>query len=119
MTGTTITIKGADEAHYLAATALTSRLVMFPDGIARHITLQNRQWEIADRLQKERGWPEDGLPGLAFDQAKKFCTDPARFEDELRDSFELFIRLSSGRSLGYHWSSPVDNDNQPASQSSE
>lgn len=44
-----MTMTGADEADYLSIIGLQSRTVMFPDGLERHITLSNWEWEVFDR----------------------------------------------------------------------
>ena len=90
---------GADEAHYLNAVGLSSRVVWFPDGVSRHLTLRNSQWDVLDRLSKNMGWPQSDIPELAFQLAKEFCTDPAVFEQELRDSFARVLKVAAAHSL--------------------
>lgn len=82
---------GADEAHYFSISQMQSRLVMFPDHQPRHFTLKSWHWEVLDRLHKDKGWPQDQIPALAFQHAQEFCSDPALFEDQLRRSFLMFI----------------------------
>ena len=57
MSGTKVMMTGADEAEYLANIALSSRIMDFPDGVRRHITLRDCYWKALDRLQNQRGWP--------------------------------------------------------------
>jgi hypothetical protein len=82
---------GGDEAHYLSVSQECARLVAFPDGISRHITLKKWHWEVVDRLQKDKSWPQDELPSLAFQHALEFCDDLANFEWQLRRSFLMFV----------------------------
>jgi hypothetical protein len=60
MGATKITMTGADEAHYRDATASQTRVIAFPDGVTRHITLTTRQWQVFDALP-EHGWPRSSL----------------------------------------------------------
>lgn len=90
MSGTKITITGADEAHYLSASKETSRLIRFPDGISRHITLSNWHWEVLDRLHK-KGWAEHDLPKLAYENALEGITYPDDFEKQIRLNFRGFL----------------------------
>lgn len=83
---------GGDEAHRLASSALASRLVSFPDGIARHITLSNWHWEALDRLRTT--WPDYDLTGMAFERAQKYSKEPHIFEDELRDRIRGMIKAA-------------------------
>ncbi len=84
---------GADESRYLAISQLASRLVTFPDGVSRHLTLSRWHWEALDRLQSERGWTPYDAPETALEHAETFCSrrQPAAFEAQLRRSFRLMI----------------------------
>jgi hypothetical protein len=94
MNGTKITLTGADEAHFQSVVGLSSRVVRFPDGLGRHITLRNWEWEVVDRLSEQKGWAETALPELAFLHAKEFCADASLFENQLRRSFSSMIRVN-------------------------
>ena len=101
MTGTRITLTGADKAHYLNATGLSSRVVRFPDGITRHVTLTNWEWEVVDWHTDVEGWPRSALPELAYQHATEFCKDPSLFEDQIRRSFSFIIREGIRHRLGF------------------
>lgn len=53
MSGVKIEMTGADGAEYHSIVGLQSRLVVFPDGITRHITLNNWHWEVFDRSHED------------------------------------------------------------------
>lgn len=90
---------GASEAEYLAATALVSRLVNFPDGTARILTFKNHYWRALDRFNRE-GLREDlspemGVPKGALQLTHEMCEHPSgtpEYEQRLRRSFEIFLR---------------------------
>jgi hypothetical protein len=76
MSGTKITMTGADSADYQSMVGLQSRVVVFPDGGARHITLTNREWNVADWLEEEMGWWPGDLAEEAYIHALTFwCLD--------------------------------------------
>src|SRR5437868_6147367 len=93
MSGKKITLTGADEANYLKNSKKNSRLLPFPDGISRHITLSNWHWEVLDRLY-DKGWTIDEIPSLAYEHALKFITTPNEFENEIRDSFKRILKAA-------------------------
>jgi len=101
MTGTRITLTGVDKAHYLNATGLSSRVVQFPDGMARHITLTNWEWEVVDWHTVVEGWATNALPELAFQHATEFCNDSSLFEEQIRRSFSSIIREGMRHRLGF------------------
>ena len=43
------------ETNYRNVIGFQSRIILFPDGVARHITLSNWEWEVYDRTHKESG----------------------------------------------------------------
>jgi hypothetical protein len=108
MSRTKITLIGGDGAHYQAISGIRSRLIRFPDGITRHITLRNWQWEVADRVQRKNGWFGVGLAALAFEHASELCSDPAFFDSQLRRSLASFLRVNMTRCMDYH--DPFAND---------
>lgn len=93
MSGTKITLTGADEAHYLSASKETSRLIRFPDGISRHITLTNWHWEVLDRVHKN-GWARHEIPKLVYEHATEFATNSIDFEEQIRDSFKRILKAA-------------------------
>jgi hypothetical protein len=55
-----LVLTGGDEESYRATTRLSSRLIAFPDGLTRHITLRDWEWNVYDWLYAEFrsvGWP--------------------------------------------------------------
>src|SRR5690242_12840778 len=64
-TTTKITMTGADEADYRHITGMQSRTITFPDGLSRHITLTNWEWEVYDREHAETA-PFEFLPQAAW-----------------------------------------------------
>ena len=94
MTGKKITMIGADKAHFLCVSKESSRLLDFPDGISRHITLKSWCWEVLDRLHNDKGWSKSEIPNLAFEHAIEGVIHPEDFEKQLRFSFKLFIEIN-------------------------
>jgi hypothetical protein len=94
MSGTKITMIGADEAHYLSVSEESARLIDFPDGIPRHMTLSKWHWEVLDKLHKDKGWAKDEIPKLAYEHALDGVTYPDDFEKQLRLSFKLLIKCA-------------------------
>jgi hypothetical protein len=91
---------------YEATMTSSSRLLDFPDGLSRHITLNNWQWQVFDRKHEELD--EVYMPRLAYQHAFRFwfCAtfngaasgegagDRARFEHQLRRSLAAMIRVN-------------------------
>lgn len=94
MGGTKITMTGADEAHYLSASKKSSRLIRFPDGVSRHITLSKWHWEVLDRLHKDKGWNRNTIPEAAYEHALDGDTYPDDFEKQIRLSFKLILKCA-------------------------
>ena len=101
---------GADEAHRNQANAQASRTLLFPDGLVRHITLTNWQWDVADWLQREAGWSPEAVPRIAYEMTQKFWviavfneaagvppTDPAELFSCNADEISFARRLSWDR----------------------
>jgi len=85
---------GADDAHYGRISQTSSRLVHFPDGVARYITMTNWHWEVLDRLHTEKGWDTSAIPAAALEAAHDYCSDPALFENQLRRSYRMLLEAS-------------------------
>jgi len=84
VTSTThITIANKDELK--AASETAARVLDFPDGLTRHITLTKAQWANYDALIAE-GWPPEKLAWAPFDAAQEMVTlgYAADFEEEFR-----------------------------------
>lgn len=105
---------GADEAAYQSMVGLSSRVMTFPDGLARHITLSNREWNVVDWLEHEAGWLPQDLPELCFSHALTFwfnetfnraahaapADERRQFEEQLIRSLRSHIRVSMARASG-------------------
>lgn len=95
---------GADEASYLASRKLSSRLIPFPDGISRHITLEQKFWDTVDRLCAAEGWRLDDFTKpvlvLAEQRRVKWSESFTDFEDVLRQEFQGFIQATMPFLLG-------------------
>jgi len=89
-----IKLTGSDEKHRRLMNESNSRLIPFPDGLTRLLTLRNWEWEVVDRLTKNKGWSARELPNAAFDHANEFCSDEAYFEEQLRRSFAAMVRVN-------------------------
>ena len=87
-----ITLTGADTAHRAAATATASRMVLFPDGMTRHIALTGRQWEVFDQWQQD-GWPMPPLIIQMVDDVTARCGFETDRENEVRLALERLIAV--------------------------
>lgn len=94
MRGTKITITGGDEAHYLSASKESPRLIRFPDGVSRHITLPNWHWEVFDKLVKDKCWSKREFLKMVYEDAKIGITYADDFEKELRLAFRQFLKCA-------------------------
>ena len=95
-----ITPRGISQARR-SATKSTTRLVTFPDGITRHITLPGWQWSVLDRFDREDVLlSSEKIIAMVLEGAK----EDSRFPDE---PFEETIRhhLSVCLKEGVAWSS--------------
>ena len=102
----TITLRGVAQARRSAA-RLSTRLIRFPDGVTRHITLPGWQWAVFDRLDRNRFFYKADVAALAFQHATD--GDPgAPFEDALR--FQLSMILGQGVSYCSDYLQPIAND---------
>lgn len=62
---------GIVESRYRTESGLQSRIIIFPDGLARHITLSGWQWDVYDRTHERVG--SEYLPEGAYLHALKYC----------------------------------------------
>jgi hypothetical protein len=101
---TTITMTGADSAYLEKVTAVSSRLLTFPDGITRMIGLDPLQWEVFDRWKEFTGDPVAELTEHAISAA---CTVRDTMGSE---TFEEDVRLGLTSVLDQlkHWVASVD-----------
>jgi hypothetical protein len=113
MTGTKITMSGADTAHYRDATAITSRLVWFPDGVQRHIALTNRQWEVFDNWPGQVGQRHPRLAERTIELVQEMATRfgrPAHYEREIRLCLAALIRAGMQHCSAYPRDRMNDNN---------
>lgn len=75
-----------------AALVKTSRLIAFPDGTPRIITLERRHWAAMDRLHKRDVWPADEPATSVLDHVHTCTSDPVQFESQIRYWFKLVIQ---------------------------
>ena len=95
-----ITPRGITQARR-SATKSTTRLVTFPDGITRHITLPGWQWAVLDRFDRDGSVVSAArIVEMAFESAQEDSNCPEEpFEQKLR------YHLSVGLNEGVCWSS--------------
>jgi len=95
MQETVITSNGLRDSRLRARKPVT-RLVDFPDGVTRHITLPGWKWAVLDRFDREDVLlSSQRIIGFAFEAAqadKRFPDEP--FEETLR--YHLSVCLESG-----------------------
>jgi hypothetical protein len=101
VTGIEISLNGADSSSYEKATRTSTRLVPFPDGVTRHITLKNCYWEALDWRSKTQGWPSYVLPTMAYETVRKVYAimDGPPFEEGLRIMFFHLISITAADKL--------------------
>lgn len=86
---------GADEAHYQAIAGRSSRVITFPDGKPRLITLKKRYWDVLDMMHTKKGFPKNHIPLLAWQGVTHFdCPSAPNFDDKLRWMFSHLLRLN-------------------------
>lgn len=104
-----ISLRGMGESRAVAR-KLNTRLIGFPDGVTRHITLATWQWSVFDRLAR----PESVLSPaevvfFAYKHAKEDDTDPdSSFESKLRLHFSAYLMV--GVPWTSHYIPPMAND---------
>lgn len=102
---------GADEAHYLSTSEKSSRILTFPDGKARHITLKNWHWDVLDKLHEDKGWPTTEIPSMAFQVADRYHPERgAEFEECLRWGISFLIKLNMAYVMREDDDWPASND---------
>lgn len=98
---------GADEADYRHITGMQSRTITFPDGLPRHITLTNWEWEVFDREHAETA-PFEFLPQAAWRGAHRVwlalsfnetASPQRRVTDSLRMAQENAVDITGSRML--------------------
>ena len=95
-----ITPQGISQARR-SATQTSTRLITFPDGLTRHITLPGWQWAVLDRFDRDGSLVSGArIVALAFEAAQCDPNYPEEpFEEKLR------YHLSVGLTEGVCWSS--------------
>lgn len=89
-----ITMTGADGAHYQKSMAVTSRLVRFPDGITRLINLTGWEWETFVLWPEKTGWYSDRLLEESLEIAGILRDEDGSttFEEDVRQAFVALLR---------------------------
>lgn len=105
-----ISIQGADSAHYRDIAASESHVIRFPDGITRLITMprwywRTMHWLVSDSVFTYEDFIEQGYQ-LAVDY---YNSQHSPFETELRNCFELIIR--QGYAVELEDRRPLANEN--------
>lgn len=87
-----ISTKGVAESLRVAKTHAT-RLIAFPDGITRHITLPGWQWAVLDRFDRPNSFvTADGWLELAFEATQNDTRHPDQpFEAKLRYFLSIYL----------------------------
>jgi hypothetical protein len=90
-----ITLHGINEARN-EATRTTARLIEFPDGISRHITLPGWQWAVLDRFDSEGSFTSaTRIIEIVFETAREDLNCPEEsFEQKLR--YHMSVCLTEG-----------------------
>jgi|SRR5215471_18681927 len=97
-----ISLKGLRDSRRDAKKPVT-RLLRFPDGITRHVTLPAWKWAVFDRFDRREVVlsPQD-LIRLAFDTARENKHYPGEpFEDVLRRHLSSYLGLGVPYSSDY------------------
>jgi hypothetical protein len=106
-----ITMIGVGESHYPSISEKSSRILTFPDGKARLLTLKNWYWEVLDKLHKEKGWPTTEIPAMAFQVADRHHPKhDAEFEECLRWGVSFLIKLNMGYIMREDMDWSIGND---------
>lgn len=87
MSAITITVENHD-----AAVAYTSRLIPFPDGLPRFISLELRHWIALDRLHERNIWPADEPAATVLKNVHTCTPDPVQLEASIHYWFQLLIQ---------------------------
>ena len=90
-----ITPEGITEAR-LSAAKQSARLITFPDGVTRHITLPGWQWAVLDRFDREDSFTSAArIIEIIFETAKEDSRYPEEsFEEKLR--YHISVCLIEG-----------------------
>ena len=95
-----ITLKGISRARQSAVRSIT-RLIRFPDGMTRHITLPGWQWAVFDRYDRANSvLGSEQVVQFAFEAAEA-DSDPSTvpFEQKVRHHLSVFL------TVGVPWTS--------------
>lgn len=95
MTKDEVTTVWKCKARYLSTVRQSSRILSFPDGRKRFITLKNWHWEVFDRLKAEKGWRNRELENSVYQVAIRHHSDKGQdFEDFLRQGILYLIKIN-------------------------
>jgi hypothetical protein len=70
-----VILTGADEASYRTANRRSSRLMAFPDGMPRCITLTAWQWQVFDWLEESGRYAEGEIAQRSYASAMRWCPE--------------------------------------------
>lgn len=89
-----ITLHGADSAHFAGASRKESRTFLFPDDIHRVISLPGATWQTFDWLMRAKRWQPSDIVEEAFALAVTWSYDgQTDFESDLRKHFARLIKF--------------------------
>ena len=102
--GKTLKMTGVSEADYLAATALHTRRLSFPDGIDRVFTQKSCYWKAFDRILDLNQVSEKVILSLVLKHADLYHPQEpdVPYEDQLRNSFRICMEEFSYMGASYH-----------------
>ena len=95
MSSISITMEGADALHRHRIRRKQARVLLFPDGIKRVISMSVWHWETFDRLKEEMWFTDEEFAACAFFGAKEFAKPGSDFEQEIRKHCKSRIRTWS------------------------
>lgn len=94
MRKTKIEMDGINKEERVHMRARASRVIEFPDGLTRHVTLRNWHWVSLDWLINDRKWEKSRIPGSAFNLAQEWASGSGDLETEIRMAMELLIHYA-------------------------
>lgn len=95
MTTVKIDLQGADSASRAALRRTESRLIRFPDGIERIVTLTRWHWQALETLVERQCLWHCDVPRASYDNAAEFHEALGLpFEEYLHVAFARFIEFA-------------------------
>lgn len=113
MSDSLIIIKNADAKSVRKQKRLESRLLLFPDGIARHIRMEHRYWTWFDKAFTGKPWLLRKILRITLKASHKYAgLNHRSIEDELRDFFkEAMFYWYSGSGWAMFNEKQISNEN--------